>query len=78
MISCDFNVSFNYSTDAELDKILSECFSEDVPIRSIFYKGLFVPDSYPIIADAVENFEVRDDDVWVCSFPKTGIFIILI
>ncbi|OXU28963.1 hypothetical protein TSAR_015793 [Trichomalopsis sarcophagae] len=58
--------------DSELDQILSECLSEDVPIQCINYKGLFVPDTYPVIADSVENFEVRDDDIWVCSFPKTG------
>lgn len=60
--------------DSALDQILSECLSEDVPIKLVNYKGLFVPDTYPVIADSVENFEVRDDDIWVCSFPKTGDF----
>ncbi|KAG8291804.1 aryl sulfotransferase activity protein [Homalodisca vitripennis] len=31
-----------------------------------------VPDYFLKFVDPILNFEVRDDDVWVCSFPKTG------
>ena len=59
--------------DDIINKILSECTSVDVPIKYVEYQGMFVPDSYPLIADSIENFEVYDDDTWVCSFPKSGI-----
>lgn len=58
--------------DSELDKILSECILPDVNMKCITYKSIFVPESYKLIADSIENLEIRDDDIWVCSFPKTG------
>ncbi|XP_046590004.1 luciferin sulfotransferase [Neodiprion lecontei] len=44
------------------------------PFRGDFVKvnGVTMPEKYEKLADAIENFQVRDDDVWVCSFPKTG------
>ncbi|XP_046737699.1 luciferin sulfotransferase-like [Diprion similis] len=43
-------------------------------IHSNLYKvdGVTMPEYYETFVDTVENFQVRDDDVWVCSFPKTG------
>ncbi|KAG8249245.1 hypothetical protein J6590_022230 [Homalodisca vitripennis] len=34
-------------------------------------QGFVVPDYFRKFVDPILNFEVRDDDVWVCSFPKT-------
>ncbi|KAL1139429.1 hypothetical protein AAG570_006413 [Ranatra chinensis] len=31
-----------------------------------------MPDHYREFGESLLDFEVRDDDVWVCSFPKTG------
>ena len=56
-----------------INKILSECISAEVPINCIEYQGIFVPDSYRLIANSIENFEVYEDDTWVCTFPKAGI-----
>ncbi|XP_023248635.1 sulfotransferase 1C4-like [Copidosoma floridanum] len=58
--------------EAELAQLQSKCLADGIPIKFVNYKGLWVPDTYAEIADAIENFEVRDDDVWVCAFPKTG------
>lgn len=60
----------------------------DTPMNNLFYdtfqcelKKDFIevgedkyvfPTKYLAIADEIENFEVRDSDVWVCSYPKSG------
>lgn len=36
------------------------------------YRGVTLPTRYEAFAERVENMTVRDDDVWVISFPKTG------
>lgn len=38
----------------------------------IKFNGYFIASQYKNFIDVIENFEVRDDDIWVCSFPKTG------
>ncbi|XP_048510868.1 luciferin sulfotransferase-like [Athalia rosae] len=35
-------------------------------------EGCVLPGHYKKFADVIENFEVRDADVWVCTFPKSG------
>lgn len=59
--------------DSELDEILYNSFAEHVrDIKGGFYKGVWLPQDYLKISNDVENFKVRDDDVWVCSFPRSG------
>lgn len=36
------------------------------------FKGCSLPADYILYADRIKNFEVRPDDVWVISFPKSG------
>lgn len=60
------------SEDSYLDELFEATFVNDFRARNIVYKGVSLPSSYPQFADAIENLKVRDDDVWVCSFPKTG------
>lgn len=31
-----------------------------------------MPIAYLKIAEKIENFEIRDTDVWVITYPKTG------
>lgn len=35
-------------------------------------KKFVMPVTYKNIADEIEEFEVRDTDIWIISFPKTG------
>lgn len=61
--------------DSDLDKIIDENFSEHYrSIKGGYYKGVWLPEEYLKIADEIENFKIRDDDVWVCSFPRSGKF----
>lgn len=33
---------------------------------------VFLPEFYAETASFIENLEVRDDDLWICSFIKAG------
>ncbi|KOC59245.1 Sulfotransferase 4A1 [Habropoda laboriosa] len=56
----------------DLDKILRENFTSEFRKGYITVTNVCLPSRYDEFAEVIENFEVRDDDVWVCSFPKTG------
>lgn len=34
--------------------------------------GVFMPKKFLGIQDKVSNWQVKDEDVWIVSFPKTG------
>lgn len=36
------------------------------------YHSVFLPQNYQRRADRLHNFEVREDDTWICGFPKSG------
>lgn len=56
----------------DLDRLSVETLSEKARTNYVWINGVYLPEEYKLIADAVENFEVNDDDVWVCSFQKSG------
>jgi len=35
-------------------------------------KDVVLPKFYEKYAQLIEDFDVRDDDIWICGFPKTG------
>jgi len=37
------------------------------------FKGYYLPKAFEAFEDQILNMEVRDDDIWVCAFPKNGI-----
>lgn len=41
-------------------------------LEDVKLNGFVVSTYHKNFIDMIENFEVRDDDIWVCSFPKTG------
>ncbi|KAK2575938.1 hypothetical protein KPH14_007300 [Odynerus spinipes] len=59
-------------TNATLDRILKEKFTSEFRTGYITVDGVCLPERYEHFAEQIENFEVKDDDVWVCTFPKTG------
>ncbi|GJQ87477.1 hypothetical protein Trydic_g19237 [Trypoxylus dichotomus] len=51
------------------------CFLRDQvvpPLNLKDYAGTVLPSRFDDYKDRIENFEVRDDDIWVASFPKSG------
>ncbi|XP_076240817.1 luciferin sulfotransferase [Calliopsis andreniformis] len=56
----------------DLDQLLRENFTAEFRKGYVTVNGVCLPERYEKFARAIEDFEVRDDDIWVCSFPKTG------
>lgn len=56
----------------DLDQIMIDQFTNEFRKGYITVNGFSMPVGYKDLAETIENFEVKDDDIWVCSFPKTG------
>ncbi|KAG6794945.1 hypothetical protein HZU73_09395 [Apis mellifera caucasica] len=56
----------------DLDQILKDKFTTEFRKEYTTVQGICLPKKYEDFAQIIENFEIRDDDVWICSFPKTG------
>ncbi|XP_026674211.1 sulfotransferase 1 family member D1-like [Ceratina calcarata] len=56
----------------DLDRLLKEKFTNDFRKGYVTVQGVCLPITYKRFEEEIENFEVKDDDVWVCSFPKSG------
>jgi hypothetical protein len=37
--------------------------------------ALFMPAQFESVAKSIYDFEVREDDIWVITFPKCGNFL---
>ncbi len=42
------------------------------PLVSASTGDLLMPEKFAEMAEAVYNMEVRDDDVWIVTYPKCG------
>jgi len=59
--------------DGEVKEILDKYFSGHFrPEGYRKYRNVTLPACHSRFAERIENFEVRDDDVYVMSYPKTG------
>lgn len=58
--------------DIDLDYLLAKTFTNEFRTGYISVDGVCLPEHYLKFADSIENLEIREDDTWVCSFPKTG------
>lgn len=66
------SVSKIITAEDDLDRLLKDKFTSDFRTGYIEIDGFCLPEHYANFADAIENMEVYDDDIWVCSFPKSG------
>ncbi|XP_011302859.1 sulfotransferase 1 family member D1 [Fopius arisanus] len=55
-------------TDEQWEQLFRSYFRS----KFITVKGVRLPEVFTKFSDDIENFKVRDDDVWVCTFPKAG------
>ncbi|KAL1449725.1 hypothetical protein WDU94_002205 [Cyamophila willieti] len=60
------------SNETEIGKVLKSKFTSSFRTGYVRCKGVCMPEYYVEFAEDIINMDVRDDDVWVCSFPKTG------
>lgn len=58
--------------EGSLGELLNKMCINQLLTGFIRVDGVILRENYKQIADAIENIEVHDDDVWVCSFPKSG------
>lgn len=56
----------------ECRELLEKNFLSELRAEYRRYRGVTMPISHEAFAEKIENMEVRDDDVWVVSYPKTG------
>ncbi|KAK5644366.1 hypothetical protein RI129_005666 [Pyrocoelia pectoralis] len=54
------------------DEVLSEYFTNIFRPGYIHVKGTTLPKRFLDVCNVIENFTVYDDDLWICSFPKSG------
>lgn len=62
------------ATDDEIGKVIHEKIVCDY-CQSYVLVGderTCIPEQYLQFADEIANFEVRNDDIWVASYPRTG------
>ena len=51
---------------------MSVSFSHTLPGEHVYDGSLFFGYSPPDILDAVKEFEVREDDIFIITYPKAG------
>ncbi|XP_060529473.1 luciferin sulfotransferase-like [Cylas formicarius] len=56
----------------ELDDILRKHFTNNFRFGYVTIDGTTMPKRFEDLHEQILNFEVNEDDVWICSFPKTG------
>jgi estrone sulfotransferase len=60
--------------DGELGDILLKKFTNVFRSGYVKSRGYILPEYYKKFSQRIEELQVRDDDLWVVSFPKTGKF----
>ncbi len=67
----DCGREFNFSeVDVESQELIEKISGE----KCLKCNGYTLFDSFPTFLKDFLNLEIRDDDVWVCSFPRSGKF----
>lgn len=60
------------SVDNEISDFINKSFDDTFRKGYTKANGVMLPVSFKKFGQCILDMEIRDDDVWVCSFPKTG------
>lgn len=58
--------------DGEYGEILNEVFVNQFRTGYLSVQGCILPEYFREFGDDIRNSNVRNNDVWICSFPKCG------
>lgn len=58
--------------DNSVLNILNECFVTSFRNGYVKANDVVVPVHFKKFGQRIQDMEIRDDDIWVCSYPKTG------
>lgn len=58
----------------DLDSLLKEKFTNKLRKGYVTIKGYTFPQKYLELKEAFDKFDVNEQDIWICSFPKCGKF----
>nr|XP_018909817.1 PREDICTED: estrogen sulfotransferase-like isoform X1 [Bemisia tabaci]XP_018909818.1 PREDICTED: estrogen sulfotransferase-like isoform X1 [Bemisia tabaci]XP_018909819.1 PREDICTED: estrogen sulfotransferase-like isoform X1 [Bemisia tabaci]XP_018909820.1 PREDICTED: estrogen sulfotransferase-like isoform X1 [Bemisia tabaci]XP_018909821.1 PREDICTED: estrogen sulfotransferase-like isoform X1 [Bemisia tabaci] len=59
-------------SDTECGKVLNTLFVNKFRRGYVRVKGAVMPEDFKKFGDRIQQMDIRDDDVFVCSFPKAG------
>ncbi|RZB40595.1 Sulfotransfer 1 domain containing protein [Asbolus verrucosus] len=62
----------NVPSEEELDQLLKDKWTNKFRQGYITVKGCTLPQHYLEFQKEIDDFEVFDSDIWMCSFPRTG------
>lgn len=57
----------------DFKKIYKEKFADGLNNGFSTIDGYILPKRFEAMKNQVDDFVVREDDIWVCSFPKSGV-----
>ncbi|XP_056638932.1 luciferin sulfotransferase-like [Diorhabda sublineata] len=63
---------FTMFDNEKLDKILERDFTNVFRLGHINVEGVVMPKRFAEMKSEILNWNVNENDVWICSFPKTG------
>lgn len=78
IIALLFSVAVNMAdltytnVDNDVANILNTCFVSSFRNGYIKANDVVLPVYFKKFGQRIQDMQVRDDDVWVCSYPKTG------
>lgn len=60
--------------EKESEEYLLKYFTTPFRTGYVKCKGCVLPEYFKDFGDRIKEMDIRDDDIWVCTFPKTGKF----
>lgn len=60
-------------SEEELDNIIKKHLIGGMINEYYFYKGTYLTNDCKNVLKEIEDFDVNDDDIFVTSFPKSGL-----